>query len=107
MLAASLTRLAATTSTGKRERRESRTALLGRLLVGLLGELENLRERLSLVRTHRLLHVAHPRVTLATIHGNFRRSIGHFILTREKLWRRTQGARVQKDSTDNQTQGAC
>lgn len=75
------------------------TATLG-LLVGLLGHLEHSRERLALVRLHRLLDVGHPRTALATLGrlgrlgrlghlGRLERSIngfvGHFIQQARKI----------------------
>lgn len=38
-----------------------------RLLVGLLGQLENLAKLHALVGLHRLLHVREPRITLSTL----------------------------------------
>jgi hypothetical protein len=80
----------ATTATTHGGRGESSAALLGLLGVGLLGQLENLGQRLALVRAHGLLDVRHPRTTLATrgrraLASSSCSSIGHFVFTREKI----------------------
>lgn len=68
----------ATTATTDGSGRESSASLLRLLGVGLLRQLENLGQRLALVRAHRLLHVRHPCTTLTTGCRDICCSIGHF-----------------------------
>jgi len=81
-------------TTGNISRGESGTATTG-LLVSLLGQLEDLRQGLALVGAHRLLHVRHPRATLAA-YGFFGGGFHFCFYAREDLATKPGGSRANK-----------
>lgn len=96
MHAARLAGAMTTTATCKGERGKNSAALLG-LLVGLLGELEDLLELEALVGAHGGLHVSHPgggETTTTTANGSRtfstrfggrgNRRVGHFVSSTRK-----------------------